>query len=119
MAGTPPAKALYEEGRLRLEAQRWRDAAMLLAAANRRVGGPRFHVTVQPELDFSASGDEAGDVARLTAAIQARIEGIRALKGGSPSRCEPRRPARCHPCSRRQNAALCAGSSASHVVRPT
>ncbi|MEY4092844.1 MAG: hypothetical protein RLZZ53_43 [Acidobacteriota bacterium] len=32
VAGTPPAKALYEEGRLRLEAQRWRDAAMLLAA---------------------------------------------------------------------------------------
>lgn len=35
-AGSPPAKALHEEGRLRLEAQRWRDAALLLAAAAAR-----------------------------------------------------------------------------------
>jgi len=33
LAGAAPAKALVEEGRLRLESQRWRDAAMLLAAA--------------------------------------------------------------------------------------
>ena len=48
--------------------------AHIIMAANRRVGGPRFHVTVQPELEFNTSGDEAEDVARLTAAIQARIE---------------------------------------------
>lgn len=48
--------------------------AHIIMAANRRVGGPRFHVTVQPELEFNASGNEAEDVARLTAAIQARIE---------------------------------------------
>jgi len=48
--------------------------AHIIMAANRRVGGPRFHVTVQPELEFNASGDEAQDIVRLTAAIQARIE---------------------------------------------
>jgi Kdo2-lipid IVA lauroyltransferase/acyltransferase len=51
-----------------------RTGAHVIMAANRRVGGPRFHVTVQPELEFNTSGDEAEDVARLTAAIQARIE---------------------------------------------
>ena len=48
--------------------------AHIIMAANRRVGGPRFHVTVQPELEFNTSGNEAEDVARLTATIQARIE---------------------------------------------
>jgi KDO2-lipid IV(A) lauroyltransferase len=48
--------------------------AHIVMAANRRVGGPRFHVTVQPELEFRASGSEAEDVTRLTAAIQACIE---------------------------------------------
>ena len=48
--------------------------AHIIMAANRRVGGSRFHVTVQPELEFNTSGDETEDVARLTAAIQARIE---------------------------------------------
>lgn len=33
LAGVPPAQALFEEGRLRLETERWRDAAQLLAAA--------------------------------------------------------------------------------------
>ncbi len=33
LAGVPPAQALFEEGRLRLETERWRDAAHLLAAA--------------------------------------------------------------------------------------
>ena len=33
MAGVPPGQALHEEGRLRLETERWRDAAHLLAAA--------------------------------------------------------------------------------------
>jgi KDO2-lipid IV(A) lauroyltransferase len=51
-----------------------RIGAHVIMAANRRVGGPRFHVTVQPELEFNASGNEAEDVTRLTAAIQARIE---------------------------------------------
>jgi hypothetical protein len=36
VAGTPAAQALHEEGRLRLESQRWRDAALLLAAAAAR-----------------------------------------------------------------------------------
>lgn len=33
LAGVQPAQALFEEGRLRLETERWRDAAHLLAAA--------------------------------------------------------------------------------------
>ena len=48
--------------------------AHVIMAANRRVSGPRFHVTVQPELEFNASGDETADIARLTAAITTRIE---------------------------------------------
>ncbi len=39
VAGSPPAKALHEEGRLRLDAERWRDAALLLAAAVARDPG--------------------------------------------------------------------------------
>jgi KDO2-lipid IV(A) lauroyltransferase len=50
--------------------------ARIVMAANRRVGGPRFHVTVQPELEFTPSGDEPADVIRLTAVITARIEEI-------------------------------------------
>lgn len=48
--------------------------AHIVLAANRRVGGPRFHVTVQPELEFSPTGDERADIASLTAAITSRIE---------------------------------------------
>jgi KDO2-lipid IV(A) lauroyltransferase len=48
--------------------------ARIVLAANRRVRGPRFHVTVLPELEFSPSGDEEADIARLTTAITARIE---------------------------------------------
>ena len=44
-------------------------------AANRRLAGPRFHVTAQP-LDFTPSGDDAEDIAGLTAAITAGIEEI-------------------------------------------
>ena len=44
-------------------------------AANRRLAGPRFHVTAQP-LDFTHSGDDAEDIARLTGAITAGIEQI-------------------------------------------
>jgi KDO2-lipid IV(A) lauroyltransferase len=43
-------------------------------AANRRLPGARFHITVLPPLDFIASGDDAKDIPLLTAAITARIE---------------------------------------------
>ena len=48
--------------------------ARLAFAANKRLPGPRFHVTVWPELDFVPSGDEAADARALTAAITFRIE---------------------------------------------
>jgi len=44
-------------------------------ASNRRLAGPRFHATAQP-LEFTPSGDDAEDTARLTAAITAGIEQI-------------------------------------------
>ena len=47
-----------------------------MLAANRRLAGARFHVTVQPLLDFTPSGDEARGYAKLTAAITAAIEEI-------------------------------------------
>jgi KDO2-lipid IV(A) lauroyltransferase len=50
--------------------------ARIILAANRRLPGSRFHVTVLPPLDFTPSGDEARDVPALTAAITARIEDI-------------------------------------------
>jgi KDO2-lipid IV(A) lauroyltransferase len=50
--------------------------ARIILAANRRLPGSRFHVTVLPPLDFTPSGDEARDVPALTAAITARIEEI-------------------------------------------
>ena len=37
---------------------------MIVMAANRRLPGPRFHVTVQPELEFTASGDETPTISR-------------------------------------------------------
>jgi KDO2-lipid IV(A) lauroyltransferase len=48
--------------------------AGLVFAANKRLPGPRFHVTVWPALDFKPSGDEAEDMRALTAAITSRIE---------------------------------------------
>ncbi len=48
--------------------------ARLVFASNQRLPGPRFHVTVWPELDFAPSGNEAEDARALTAAITARIE---------------------------------------------
>jgi len=48
--------------------------ARIVFAANRRLPGARFHVTVFPALDFTPSGDDAKDVQALTAAITARIE---------------------------------------------
>jgi KDO2-lipid IV(A) lauroyltransferase len=48
--------------------------ARVLFAANRRLGGPRFHVTVSAGPDFTPSGNEADDVRRLTALFTARIE---------------------------------------------
>jgi KDO2-lipid IV(A) lauroyltransferase len=50
--------------------------ARICIAANRRLAGARFHVTVQPLLDFVATGDEAQDTLKLTAAITASIEQI-------------------------------------------
>ena len=48
--------------------------AHLLFASNKRLPGPRFHVTVWPDIDFVPSGNEAEDSHRLTAAMTARIE---------------------------------------------
>ena len=48
--------------------------ARIIFAANRRLPGSRFHVTVQPPLEFAATGDEAEDIRALTAAITLRIE---------------------------------------------
>jgi KDO2-lipid IV(A) lauroyltransferase len=50
--------------------------ARIVLAANRRLPGARFHVTVFPALDFVPSGDDAKDVHALTAIITARIEEI-------------------------------------------
>jgi len=48
--------------------------ARIVLASNRRLPGARFHVTVLPPLDFAASGDDAKDIAALTAVITAGIE---------------------------------------------
>jgi KDO2-lipid IV(A) lauroyltransferase len=48
--------------------------ARIVMAANRRLPGARFHVTVLPALDFVPSGDDTRDMRALTAAITARIE---------------------------------------------
>jgi Kdo2-lipid IVA lauroyltransferase/acyltransferase len=48
--------------------------AHLVFASNKRLPGPRFHVTVWPDIDFVPTGNEAEDCHRLTAAITARIE---------------------------------------------
>jgi len=50
--------------------------ARIVFAANRRLPGARFHVTVFPVLDFTPSGDDAKDIQALTAAITAKIEEI-------------------------------------------
>jgi len=50
--------------------------ARILMAANRRTGGPRFHVTISEGPAITPSGDEARDIQALTAAITARIEEI-------------------------------------------
>ena len=50
--------------------------ARIILAANKRLPGSRFHVTVTPPLDFASSGDEARDIQDLTALITARIEDI-------------------------------------------
>lgn len=48
--------------------------ARLVFAANRRLPGPRFHVTVWPPIDFAPSGKDEADTLALTAAITYRIE---------------------------------------------
>jgi KDO2-lipid IV(A) lauroyltransferase len=50
--------------------------ARICIAANRRLAGARFHVTVQPLLDFVTTGNEAQDVLKLTTAITAAIEQV-------------------------------------------
>lgn len=50
--------------------------ARICIAANRRLAGARFHVTVSPLLDFTPGDNEAEDTKRLTAAITAAIEKI-------------------------------------------
>ncbi len=50
--------------------------AQIVIAANRRLPGARFHVTIFPALDFVPSGDEDRDTPALTAAITARIEEV-------------------------------------------
>ena len=53
-----------------------RTGAPIWLAANRRLAGPRFHVTAQPVANFTPSGDEAQDMHKLTAAITEGIEQI-------------------------------------------
>ena len=67
VAGTPPAQALHEEGRLRLESQRWRDAALLLAAAAARDAA---NTTAQ-----SAFADAAAHLDRAASKALAAAEG--------------------------------------------
>lgn len=50
--------------------------AGIVIVANKRMPGPRFHVTIQPDLVFTPCGDETRDVQALTAAITACIERI-------------------------------------------
>lgn len=50
--------------------------ARICIAANRRLAGARFHVTVSPLLDFTPGNNEAEDTKRLTAAITAAVEKI-------------------------------------------
>ncbi|HEX4026799.1 MAG TPA: lysophospholipid acyltransferase family protein [Rhizomicrobium sp.] len=50
--------------------------ARIVLAANRRLPGPRFHVTVYEPPAFAPSGDDAQDTKALTAAFTAGIEEI-------------------------------------------
>ena len=50
--------------------------AKIVIAANRRVGGARFRVTVHPGPDFTPTGNEKHDIQALTEIITARIEAI-------------------------------------------
>jgi Kdo2-lipid IVA lauroyltransferase/acyltransferase len=50
--------------------------ARICIAANRRLAGARFHVTVQPLPDVVTTGNEAQDVLKLTTAITAAIEQV-------------------------------------------
>lgn len=50
--------------------------AQILIAANRRLPGARFEVTVYRMPEFVSSGDDSEDIKRLTAAITAKIEDI-------------------------------------------
>jgi KDO2-lipid IV(A) lauroyltransferase len=50
--------------------------AKIFIAANRRLDGARFHVTVHPGPDFTPSGNETADIQQLTELLTARIEQI-------------------------------------------
>jgi len=65
LAGSPPAKALHEEGRLRLDSQRWLDAALLLAAAVAR--DPSNTVALAAFEDAAARLDRAASKALAAA----------------------------------------------------
>ena len=67
LAGSPPGKALHEEGRLRLDSQRWRDAALLLAAAVAR--DPSNTVALAGFEDAAARLDRAASKALAAAEI--------------------------------------------------
>lgn len=46
----------------------------IVIAMNKRMGGARFHVTIEEGPDFTPTGDESADIKALTAIITARIE---------------------------------------------
>jgi KDO2-lipid IV(A) lauroyltransferase len=48
----------------------------VILAANKRLGGAHFQVTMYPPLEFTPSGDEAADIYALTLAINRKLEEI-------------------------------------------
>ena len=73
LAGAPPGRALHEEGRLRLESQRWLDAALLLAAA--MASDPANTAAVAAFEDAAAHLDRAAS--KALAAAEAADFGMR------------------------------------------
>lgn len=67
VAGSPPAKALHDEGRLQLDAQRWREAALLLAATVAR--DPSNTAALAAFEDAAAHLDRAASKALAAAEI--------------------------------------------------
>jgi len=48
--------------------------APIVFVANKRLGGARFHVTLYPPLEFTATGDEKADTYALTLLINRKLE---------------------------------------------